>query len=181
METEIESFVRRNDRILVFSAIFIAALFLTYEVTKSFELVAVAAIVLFITWVLIANIGEAWRGRELKKFLSMHARKADLDNTDSVIRDFVFFNGKLYTSVVKLMEEGVYIYSFGLFSCIIPWENIASFTMLRGNNDINRKRQIRAKINFVDVDARKDVLSIPWDDSFKEIVPSCLMKREKGS
>lgn len=149
--------------------LFFLVLYFVYVLTTSFAYVAGTALLLIVSWILITNVTEIYQGRTLKRFLSHYANDEDLYDADAAIKDFVFFNGRMYTAVVKVTGAGVYIYSVGICSCMIPWQQVRSIKILRG------EYRLRARLGFSEKIENTQNLSIPWDEKLGDMVPESVL------
>ncbi|MGQ9426465.1 hypothetical protein ACXYTJ_10190 [Gilvimarinus sp. F26214L] len=147
-----------------------AAVFWGYQKTGSLFLAFSAGAAVCFSYGFLVLLYSTLRGQALKRFLAKSGKSipvgdVDLDSNPP-LQDFVYFNDNSYASAITVSREGIYIYSFGLFSCLLPWESIANLYVL----DRGSKSCAQVLLNCPESDSRK--LIIGWEKKFDQYVPS---------
>ncbi len=167
-------FIRARNGLLVWIALLLTSVYFIYESTESLFYVFCTVLLVVSLWALNNLILGIIRGQSLKRFLAHYAEDVDMDDIDlvsleSLERDFVFFKGRSHIATVKVINRGVFIYSLGVFTCIIPWNVILNIKVF------GEDKQQRVKLGFADKVEDSRNLIIPWNSEFKKEVPDSVL------
>ncbi|WP_444893732.1 hypothetical protein ACJJIE_04760 [Microbulbifer sp. TRSA001] len=149
---------------LILAIVFSFVLFLIFKVSGSWGVTVASGAFLFCVWILIANFMEIVRGKSLKMFLKTIARDVEVSEDGDLLKGNLIFQGNIFTVVLNVTGEGVFIYCLGVCSCVIPWDEI-SFVNAYGSKGV-RKAQLKFKKGL------DSQMRISWLNEFQACVPS---------